>query len=355
MPQIAPIKNRSLDSAAILDWYDAHARTLPWRVSPHDRKRGIRPDPYRVWLSEVMLQQTTVITVHKYFRRFVDLWPTVGALAAAPLDDVLSEWAGLGYYARARNLHACAKQVVAEYDGRFPKFADQLLNLAGIGPYTSAAIAAICFDERKAVVDGNVDRVMARYLALDKPVRDLKPEIYEAVQKVVPHRAGDFAQAMMDLGATICAPKNALCHACPIQPGCTAHALGAPLEFPVKPARKPRPHRVGHAYVMRREDGAVLLRKRPEKGMLAQMAETPGSDWTDAETKPRFPVTGAWSHAGIVAHIFTHFSLDLDVWLLDDSEFRAGEGEWWSDPDQLSREALPSLFRKVLIAAGIES
>lgn len=355
MPQISSTRNRPLNAEAILAWYDAHARDLLWRVSPADRKRGIRPDPYRVWLSEIMLQQTTVAAVRKYFERFTALWPTVEDLAVAPLDDVLAEWAGLGYYARARNLHACARQVVEEFDGQFPKFAEDLAKLAGIGPYTSAAIASICFDERKAVVDGNVERVMARVLALDKPVREVKPQITAVVQSVVPHRAGDFAQAMMDLGATICAPKTALCHACPIKPDCAAAALGSPLDFPVRQSKKPRPHKYGHAYVIRRDDGAVLLRRRPDKGMLAQMTETPGSDWTTDGQKPEFPITGTWSEAGTVTHVFTHFSLDLDVWLLDDSDFRAGDGEWWALPEELPGEALPSLFRKVLAVAGIEN
>ncbi len=344
-----------MDVSGILAWYDAHARNLPWRISPADRKRGIRPDPYRVWLSEIMLQQTTVTTVRSYFDRFTGRWPTVRHLAAAPLDDVLAEWAGLGYYARARNLHACAKTVVNDYDGRFPLFCEQLRELPGIGPYTSAAIAAICYDERQAVLDGNVERVLARFLALDQPVREVKPALAEFLQDHVPHRAGDFAQALMDLGATICAPKVALCSACPLKRGCAANILGAPLEFPVRPNKKPRPNKHGHTFVIRRPDGAILLQKRPDKGMLAQMSETPGSDWTADGGKPEFPIVGAWSMAGTVRHIFTHFSLDLDVWLLDDSDFRAGEGQWWSLPEDLPGEALPSLYRKVLIMAGIEN
>src|SRR5690606_4330588 len=203
-------------AAAVLAWYDRHARVLPWRVGPADRRAGKRPDPYRVWLSEVMLQQTTVAAVQRYYARFTALWPAVTDLAAAPLAAVLVEWAGLGYYARARNLHACALAVVDRHGGVFPATAAGLLALPGIGPYTSAAIAAIAADEPVAVVDGNVERVLARYLALPVPVRDAKPEIRAAVQASVPSRAGDFAQALMDLGATICTPRVALCALCPL-------------------------------------------------------------------------------------------------------------------------------------------
>lgn len=306
-------------------------------------------------MSEIMLQQTTVVAVQKFYAQFTARWPKVADLAAAPLDDILAEWAGLGYYARARNLHACAKKVMSDFGGRFPPFCEELRTLPGIGPYTSAAIAAICFDERQPVLDGNVERVLARFLALDQPVREVKEQLRAYLQTSVPHRSGDFAQALMDLGATICAPKVALCSACPLKRACAAKALGAPLEFPVKGNKKPRPNKHGHTFVMRRPDGAVLLRKRPEKGMLAQMAETPGSDWTLDGDVPHFPIVGSWSMAGTVRHIFTHFSLDLDVWLLDDSDFQPGEGEWWSLPDELPREALPSLYRKVLVMAGIEN
>ncbi|HVX79994.1 MAG TPA: A/G-specific adenine glycosylase, partial [Devosiaceae bacterium] len=215
-----------LNAAAVLAWYDRHARELPWRIGPADRARGIRPDPYRIWLSEVMLQQTTVATVRGYFARFLDRWPTVEALASAPLDAVLVEWAGLGYYARARNLHACARAVVERHGGRFPTRSAELLALPGLGPYTAAAIAAIAGDEPVAVIDGNVERVLARYLALEQPVRAAKSEIRSAVQAAVPARAGDFAQALMDLGATICAPRQALCMLCPLQPDCRGAATG---------------------------------------------------------------------------------------------------------------------------------
>ena len=217
-----------IDAPAVLAWYDQHARDLPWRVSPADRARGVRPDPYKVWLSEVMLQQTTVAAVRSYFLRFTGLWPSVQDLAAAPLDSVLREWAGLGYYARARNLHACAQAVVHDHGGTFPGSSALLQRLPGIGAYTSAAIAAICFDEPVAVLDGNLDRVLARYYALSVPVREAKEELRAALQASVPARAGDYAQAMMDLGATICRPKKPDCPACPLADGCVARASGRP-------------------------------------------------------------------------------------------------------------------------------
>lgn len=345
------IQSSRLDAEAVLAWYDRHARDLPWRVPPSGRAGGIAPDPYFVWLSEIMLQQTTIAAVRKYFAAFTALWPTVEDLAAAPLDDVLVQWAGLGYYARARNLHACARAVVEKHDGVFPGTAAQLRELPGIGDYTSAAIAAICHDERVAVVDGNVDRVVARYLALPRPVRDEKPLVRGTVQHAVPERAGDFAQAMMDLGATICAPRRANCLVCPLEPGCSGTRTGNPLAFPVPPLKAEKPHRFGHAFVIRHRDGKVFLRQRGPKGMLAKMTETPGSDWTDARANPAYPFSGDWRQAGEVNHTFTHFHLTLAVWAIA-SDMPLDEG-WWANEGQLAGEALPSLFRKVLKTAGI--
>jgi len=343
-----------LDAMALLAWYDRHARTLPWRTSPADRARGVRPDPYRVWLSEIMLQQTTVATVGDYFHRFTTRWPDVNALANAPLDDVLVEWAGLGYYARARNLHACAVKVSIELDGVFPANSAELQTLPGIGPYTAAAIAAICHDENIAVVDGNVDRVIARYIALDVPVREAKPQVRAEVQRAVPERAGDFAQAMMDLGATLCAPRAASCMLCPLQSGCQGAASGRPTDFPVKPVKAERPTRFGHAFILTRPDGAVWLRQRGEKGLLAKMTEVPGTDWVGARHDPVFPFAGNWQNKGEVIHVFTHFRLELDIWHLQVSDEDAGSGGWWSAPGNLGNEALPSLFRKVLAMGGVD-
>lgn len=348
-PQQNPVP---LDAEAVLAWYDRHARALPWRVSPAERARGIKPDPYRVWLSEIMLQQTTVAAVGRYYARFLHLWPTVADLAASPLEAVLVEWAGLGYYARARNLHACAKAVMERFGGRFPTSSPELLTLPGIGPYTAAAIAAITADERIAVVDGNVDRVVARYVALGVPVRDGKDLVRGTVQAAVPLRAGDFAQALMDLGATICAPRNATCMLCPLEPGCLG-AKGNPLLYPVKPEKADRPTRYGHAFVMRDADGDVYLQTRAEKGLLAQMTETPVSDWTSDKRPVAHPIRSDWRHHGQVIHVFTHFRLELEVWSAEVGAETLTDG-WWANPRELDAEALPSVFRKVLVAAGIE-
>jgi A/G-specific adenine glycosylase len=343
------VPQNPIDAQAVLRWYAAHARDLPWRVSPGDRARGIRPDPYRVWLSEIMLQQTTVGTVRDYYLRFVSLWPTVADLAAAPLDAVLKQWAGLGYYARARNLHACAVAVVERHSGRFPEASAKLLTLPGIGPYTAAAIAAIAFDERVPVIDGNVDRVVARYLALQTPVKETKEDIRGALAPAVPREAGDFAQALMDLGATICAPRTTLCMLCPLQPGCAGTRLD-PLNYPVKVEKAVRPTRYGHAFVMRDTAGDIYLQTRADTGLLAKMTETPTSEWTTSRAKPCFPIAADWSRAGQVVHVFTHFRLELDVWTatVDPSPFSAG---WWASPATLPSEALPTVFRKVLAAA----
>nr|WP_244542412.1 A/G-specific adenine glycosylase [Devosia psychrophila] len=342
-----------IDAPAVLAWYDRHARDLPWRVAPGDRARGIRPDPYRVWLSEVMLQQTTVAAVRSYFLRFTGLWPTVFDLASAPLDSVLKEWAGLGYYARARNLHACAQAVLNEHGGEFPQTSVGLQTLPGVGAYTSAAIAAICFDEQTAVLDGNLDRVLARYYALPVPVREAKEELRAALQASVPSRAGDFAQAMMDLGATICAPRTAVCMLCPIQPGCVATKTGDPTLYPIKPVKAERPTRKGHAYVMLDSDGDVYLQSRPPKGLLGGMTEVPGSDWAATLPVSHYPAKGDWKHRGQIVHIFTHFRLELEVW---SAVVPADglDGGWWSERMDLKGEALPTLFRKVLAAVGLE-
>jgi A/G-specific adenine glycosylase len=341
-----------LNAEAVLAWYDSHARDLPWRVSPADRRAGIRPDPYRIWLSEVMLQQTTVAAVQAYFRRFTSLWPTVNDLASAPLDAVLREWAGLGYYARARNLHACAQAVVRDHGGVFPDTAAGLMSLPGIGAYTSAAIAAICFDERVAVLDGNLDRVLARYYALPFPVRDAKEQLRGALQIAVPERAGDFAQAMMDLGATICAPRKALCLLCPLQGGCIATREGAPERYPVKPEKAEKPVRRGHAFVMTDRDGDVYLQSRPDKGLLGGMTEVPTSAWGPEGGEPDFPLAANWQHRGQVVHVFTHFRLELEVWSATVAPENLSGG-WWSPPGSLKGEALPTLFRKVLKQAGL--
>jgi A/G-specific adenine glycosylase len=301
---------------SLLRWYDAHARVMPWRVSPADRKAGLRPDPYRVWLSEVMLQQTTVAAVRDYFHRFIARWPTVGDLAAADDADVMGEWAGLGYYARARNLLKCARAVVADHGGQFPGSRDGLLALPGIGPYTAAAIAAIAYDEAATVVDGNVERVMARIFAVETPLPAAKPELTALAASLTPGaRAGDYAQAVMDLGATICTPRNPACGICPWMHQCAARAAGIQSSLPLKVPKAATPTRHGTVWIARRSDGAYLLERRPERGLLGGMLGWPGTDW-DGAGGPA-PLMADWTEAGEVRHTFTHFHLCLTLMVAD--------------------------------------
>ncbi|MEM9233005.1 MAG: A/G-specific adenine glycosylase [Pseudomonadota bacterium] len=336
-------------STALLDWYDVHARDLPWRVGPKARAKGERPDPYRVWLSEVMLQQTTVATVTPRYEAFLAKWPTVKALAAAPLEEVLGEWAGLGYYARARNLHACAVVVATEHGGIFPDTEEGLLTLPGIGPYTAAAIAAIAFDRSAVVVDGNVDRVMVRLHRIDRPIRDAKADIREAASALTPGtRAGDYAQALMDLGATVCRPKGADCLLCPVTAFCEARKAGVQDALPVKPPKKARPTRYGVVYVGRRTDGAILTERRPSKGLFGGMAGLPGGDWSEGEApKATPPVKAPWQETGQAEHTLTHFHLILTV--MTGEVKRAPKGMFWTAVDDL--ETLPTVFRKAVKAA----
>ncbi len=311
------------DPADLLAWYDAHARDLPWRVAPAARLAGERPDPYRVWLSEVMLQQTTVTAVRAYFERFTMLWPTVEALAAAPDAQVMGEWAGLGYYARARNLLKCARVVAEDHGGRFPDTRAALMALPGIGPYTGAAIAAIAFDAPEVVVDGNVERVMARVHDIRTPLPAAKPELTRAAAALTPtHRPGCHAQAVMDLGATICTPRKPACGLCPWMRACAARKAGVQAELPYKTPKKPKPVRCGIAYVARRADGAWLLETRPDKGLLGGMLGWPGSDWPETAAAPAAapapdpapPIEAQWDDLSEEArHTFTHFHLRLAI------------------------------------------
>ena len=281
------------DAEGLLDWYDQHARLLPWRVSPQARAAGERPDPYRVWLSEIMLQQTTVAAVKSYYDRFTALWPTVSDLAAAEDAQVMGEWAGLGYYARARNLLKCARVVAHDHGGRFPTQREALLALPGIGPYTAAAISAIAFDAPEVVVDGNVERVMARRFDIRTPLPAAKPELTEAAARLTPKsRPGDYAQAVMDLGATICTPRNPACGICPWRAPCAARTVGNQADLPFKTPKKAKPTRLGIAYVARRTDGAWLLERRPDNGLLGGMLGWPGSDWGDAPRRRSRPTGG---------------------------------------------------------------
>ncbi|MEX0318133.1 MAG: A/G-specific adenine glycosylase [Ruegeria sp.] len=301
-------------NGALLDWYDLHARAMPWRVGPADRASGVRPDPYRVWLSEVMLQQTTVAAVRDYFQRFTARWPTVEALAAAPDEHVMGEWAGLGYYARARNLLKCARVVAEEHGGRFPETHDALLTLPGIGPYTAAAIAAIAFDRPETVLDGNVERVMARLHDIHEPLPGSKPLLKQRAEALTPAiRPGDYAQAVMDLGATICTPKSPACGICPLREPCRARLTGMAPELPKKSPKKPKPTRYGYAYLAGRADGAVLMERRPDKGLLGGMLGWPGSDWSETPVETP-PFEADWQVlTGEVRHTFTHFHLILHL------------------------------------------
>ncbi|MEL6640201.1 MAG: A/G-specific adenine glycosylase, partial [Pseudomonadota bacterium] len=267
---------------------------MPWRVSPNDRAAGVVPDPYFVWMSEVMLQQTTVAAVKDYFRKFITTWPTVDALAAAEDADVMAAWAGLGYYARARNLLKCARVVAVDYDGQFPSTYDELLKLPGVGPYTAAAISAIAFDQPSTVLDGNVERVMARMYDVHDPLPGVKPVLMEMATVLTPVlRPGDYAQAVMDLGATICTPRNPACGICPWRDPCQARIAGTATELPKKTPKKKTPTRKGFAYVARRADGAWLLETRPDQGLLGGMQAFPCSDWNDAP-QPHPPISADW-------------------------------------------------------------
>ena len=359
MANPSPDTTASTVASKLLAWYDRHARELPWRTGPADLARGIRPDPYRVWLSEIMLQQTTVAAVKDYFAKFTAKWPDVASLAAAPEDDILKAWAGLGYYSRARNLKKCADAVVAEHGGTFPRSSAGLRDLPGIGDYTSAAIAAIAFNEPAAVVDGNVERVVTRLYAIDTPLPEAKKEIRAITRSLTdPARPGDFAQGMMDLGATLCTPKRPACMHCPLREDCRALSAGDPERFPVRPAKKTKPLRRGAAFVLTNRDGAFLLEKRGDSGLLAGMTQVPTTAWTarqDGTTDTsEAPLANAdWMHCGTVGHVFTHFELRLAVYSAE-GEMQARENQWWSDPASLGGEALPTVMKKVL-ALAIES
>ncbi len=335
-------------SFALLDWYDSHARAMPWRVSPADRKAGIAPDPYAIWLSEVMLQQTTVAAVRDYHRKFTALWPSVRDLAAADDAAVMAAWAGLGYYARARNLLKCARVVVADHGATFPRDHATLLTLPGIGPYTAAAIAAIAFDAPETVVDGNVERVMARMFDIHTPLPAAKPELTGRARALTPkHRAGDYAQAVMDLGATICTPRNPACGICPWRTPCAARIAGTAAELPRKTPKKKTPTRYGIAYVARRADGAMLLETRPESGLLGGMLGWPCSDWAD-DPAPAPPINAEWTVLDAEArHTFTHFHLHLRIMLAHVPQgAQAHRGHFIARQD-FSPAALPTAMRKV--------
>lgn len=329
----------------LLAWYDAHARVLPWRA-----RAGETPDPYRVWLSEVMLQQTTVAAVAPRFARFLERWPTAKALADAPDDDVMAEWAGLGYYARARNLLKCARAVRDAHDGAFPDNETALLALPGVGPYTAAAVAAIAFDRKATPVDGNIERVTARLWRIEAPLPAAKPEIKRRAVAMTPvSRAGDFAQAMMDLGATICLPRRPRCLACPLAERCQARAAGVEADLPAKAPKAEKPLRTGVVYWIERADGHVLLRRRPPRGLLGGMVELPSFGWS-ADDAPQAVerMAADWRPlAQPVRHVFTHFRLELTLRLGEaPPDAAAPEGCRWLALDELADAGLPSVMAK---------
>ena len=344
--------HRRISRKALLRWYDGARRDLPWRAKP-----GEIPDPYRVWLSEIMLQQTVVKAVIPYFEAFLARWPNAKALAEAPPGDIMAAWAGLGYYSRARNLHACAKELTR---GGFPRTEADLRELPGIGAYTAAAIAAIAFGQPAAAVDGNVERVIARLYALAGPLPGAKPRIRTLAQALVPQeRPGDYAQAMMDLGATVCTPRSPSCGGCPVEGFCLACRAGVPERYPVKAPKAARPVRRGDAFVIVKGDGGdrhILLRRRPEKGLLGGMMEVPGTEWTASTREQGGAVSACWIEAQTVRHTFTHFHLEMRVLAAGHAQVwreAQGFGGEWVRVDGLQAAALPTVMKKA-IAAGFE-
>ena len=341
-PDIHDLRHR------LLAWYDREGRSLPWRVRPEDRPSGVVADPSAIWLSAIMLQQTTVPHATPYWHRFLALWPGVEDLAAAPREDVMREWAGLGYYARARNLHACAQTVATEHAGQFPDTLKGLLALPGIGEYTANAILAAAFNAPASVVDGNVERVITRFYRVQAALPKSKPEIKRLAAEIAcPDRSCDYAQAIMDLGATICTPKSPDCDACPWSQGCQARAEGDVLRYPLKDRKKPKPVRRGIAWLVR-HDGKVWLRTRADQGLLGGMREVPSTPWADAEPEWQPPFDANWTARGEVKHVFTHFELKLSVQeAAPPAGWTPASGDWVNET-ALDREALPSVMRKVL-------
>lgn len=343
IPSLQPL------ASSLLHWYDTHRRILPWRALP-----GQRPDPYAVWLSEVMLQQTTVGAVGPYFQKFLKRWPTLRHLARARRGEVLKMWAGLGYYRRAHLLHDCAKVIARDYNGRFPQTESELLELPGFGPYTAAAVAAIAFDQRANVVDGNVERVMARLFAIRTSLPQAKAQLREAAAGLLPaSRFGDYAQALMDLGATICTPRNPKCGLCPVSNACRARKLGFQDQLPRRAKLKARRVRRAIAFFILNDKGAVLLRQRPKQGLLGGMMEIPSSAWHEgsmpalAVAQKQAPVTARWQMLpGVVRHVFSHFELEIAVALGHIGRVAAGKCKWIA-LDRLQEEALPSVMRKI--------
>lgn len=345
----SPKRRPTQPTKALLTWYDAHRRELPWRARP-----GEKSDPYQVWLSEIMLQQTTVAAVAPYYRAFLKRWPNVRALANASLDDVLGAWAGLGYYSRARNLHRAAQIVASNHKGALPHASAELRKLPGIGAYTSAAIAAIAFNEQIAALDANGERVIARQFAIREPLPKSRPHLRKLAQQIVPFdRPGDFTQAMMDLGSAICTPKKPDCRHCPMKAHCRGFALGIAEKLPRKTAKQMRPLKRGAAFVAIDGRGSIYLEKRPENGLLGAMLQPPLGTWEKSFPKhetvlKQAPFTGSWQkQPGIVRHGFTHFELEMEVYVAAFQRRPNGEGKWYA-PEELPNIALPTVMRKVI-------
>ncbi|MBT5048525.1 MAG: A/G-specific adenine glycosylase [Rhodospirillaceae bacterium] len=351
--KVTPVRARRLRSA-LLHWYDRHRRVMPWRAPP-----GRKSEPYHVWLSEIMLQQTTVVTVGPYFERFLARWPTVEDLAVADLDHVLHGWQGLGYYARARNLHRCARVICDDHDGQFPDTQDALLALPGIGDYTAAAITAIAFDHPASVVDGNVERVMARMFAIEELLPAIKPTLKDLAAGLAPgkegERSGDYAQALMDLGATVCTPRKPACGRCPWAESCKAVASGIAETLPRRAPKKEKPTRKGVAFWAVSPEGRILLRRRPEKGLLGGMMEVPSTEWredgwTHKAARSMAPLKADWTALpGQVRHTFTHFHLELEIFAAHVPPTHA-DGIWCL-PDRFGEHALPTVMKKIVAHA----
>lgn len=354
-PKMRSNLRENLRADDLLAWYDFHARKMPWRVPPEARRNGVMPDAYRVWLSEIMLQQTTVAAVKSYFEYFIARWPTVGDLAAAEDAEVMGAWAGLGYYARARNLLKCARVVHVQYNGKFPNDRAELLKLPGIGPYTAAAISAIAFDLPETVVDGNVERVMARLFDVHIPLPDAKKELTQLAAQLTPkRRPGDYAQAVMDLGATICTPRNPACGICPWNASCKGRVNGTANQLPQKRPKLQKPTRYGIIYYVERCDGAVLLEKRPETGLLGGMLGFPGSPWQEI-AKDAPPIHATWRALNNeVRHTFTHFHLRLAIRVAEVGQNAEPLVGSFVPKNAFSPSALPTVMRKVfnLVKSG---
>lgn len=331
-------------SADLLKWYDQHHRKLPWRANP-----GEKPTPYHVWISEIMLQQTTVPTVIDYFNRFIQKWPSIKHLATASLDDVLHAWQGLGYYSRARNLHKCAQVIASDYGGEIPKEEKELIKLPGIGPYTAAAISAIAYDIPAPVVDGNIERILSRLYTLDTPPKQVKNKLTAYMNTLVPKkRPGDFVQSLMDLGSSVCTPNNPICVTCPIQPYCQAHSKNTVNKYPVKPEKKEKPTKHAYVFLLFNNENKVLLEKRPTKGLLGGMIGFPTSKWSTTEPCIKDLKSSTGKNLVItqnkIKHTFTHFHLFLTIVTGETKKHPSG---FYAHPNEYVEFAIPTLMKKV--------